>query len=137
VISSFRLNSTYGYQAAMDDMRSRYRSQYLADKFTGEEHHVELAGKDEKPNEWPKENQEEEVSYLTVRKAVSTEGLMQENDRTSPSIEDFDRRSSATFQLEGQESSVDVHFVGKNSFLCCSVHFRQYETHQSTFPTIF
>jgi hypothetical protein len=124
VISSFRLNSAYGYQAAMDDMHLRHRSQYFADKLTGEEQNIELVEKKENPNEWPKENQEEEVSYLTVRKAVSTEGLIQENDRTSPLIEDFDKRSSATFQLNGQESSVDVHFVRKNSFICCSVHFR-------------
>jgi hypothetical protein len=54
---------------------------------------------------------EKEDNYWAIEKVISTEDMIQENDRISLSIADFDERSLATFQLDGVGSSVDVHFI--------------------------
>lgn len=100
----------------MDDMSLRHRSPRSAYNLTGKEHYIEPAERKEISNGWPGADHEEEDSYWAMEKVISVEDMIHENDRTSLSIADFDERSLSTFQLDGADSSVDVHLVRKSGF---------------------
>jgi hypothetical protein len=108
----------------MDEISLRHRSPHSAYNLTRKESHTAPADRKEISIEWPGADHEEEDSYWDMEKVISTEDIIHENDRISLSIADFDERSLPTFQLDGADSSVDVHLVRKSGSFYQILHLQ-------------